>query len=65
VDLVGQTSYQEVWDYDDARMVQRLVRLIALCPAYHEVKHLGLAGRCSRLGPALAHLAPCHRLVDV
>ena len=38
----------EVWDYDDARRVQRLVRLIALCPACHEVKHLGLAAKRGR-----------------
>jgi hypothetical protein len=46
----------EVWEYDDTRMVQRLVRLIALCPSCHEVKHLGLAGMRGRRGPALAHL---------
>ena len=31
----------EVWAYDDARGVQRLVRLIALCPDCHGVKHFG------------------------
>ncbi len=29
----------EVWDYDDDNHVQRLVRLIALCPLCHGVKH--------------------------
>jgi hypothetical protein len=47
----------EVWVYDDTTRVQRLVRLIAICPACHEVKHLGLAGKRGRLGAALAHLA--------
>ena len=47
----------EVWDYDDARLVQRLVRLIALCPSCHEVKHLGLAAKRGRHAAALAHLA--------
>jgi hypothetical protein len=47
----------EVWDYDDQRRVQRLVRLIALCPACHEVKHLGLAAKRGRQSAALAHLA--------
>jgi hypothetical protein len=47
----------EVWDDDDTRRVQRLVRLIALCPACHEVKHLGLADKRGRQGAALAHLA--------
>lgn len=31
----------EIWQYDDEASVQRLVGLIALCPACHGVKHLG------------------------
>lgn len=31
----------EVWLYDDAAGIQRLVDLIALCPSCHGVKHLG------------------------
>jgi len=31
----------EVWHYDDATHVQRLDRLIALCPLCHQVKHIG------------------------
>lgn len=34
----------EVWDYDDDALVQTLENMIALCPACHEVKHMGLAG---------------------
>jgi len=33
----------EIWQYDDHRLIQRLERLIALCPRCHEVKHIGLA----------------------
>lgn len=47
----------EVWLYDDERHVQKLERLIALCPACHEVKHIGLAGVRGRQAQALAHLA--------
>ena len=47
----------EVWDYDDTRRVQRLVRLIALCPSCHEVKHLGLTAKRGRQAAALVHLA--------
>jgi hypothetical protein len=47
----------EVWTYDDLRHVQRLERLIALCPACHEVKHLGLAHIRGVEVRALAHLA--------
>ncbi len=46
----------EVWMYDDKSHVQRLVRLIALCPACHEVKHIGLAGVRGRRREATAHL---------
>jgi 5-methylcytosine-specific restriction endonuclease McrA len=46
----------EVWAYDDEVHVQRLVRLIALCPACHEVKHIGLAGVRGRQRQAAAHL---------
>lgn len=31
----------EIWDYDDVNKVQKLVRLIALCPNCHGVKHIG------------------------
>lgn len=31
----------EVWEYNDITQVQRLVRLIALCPKCHQVKHFG------------------------
>jgi hypothetical protein len=47
----------EVWEYDEPAGVQRLVRMIALCPACHEVKHIGLAGIKGRGDVARAHLA--------
>ena len=48
----------EVWEYEIKmpRVVQRLVGLIALCPACHEVKHIGRAEAIGRLRPAVAHL---------
>ena len=46
----------EVWFYDDKTLTQKLVRLIALCPSCHEVKHIGLAKRRGRLNKALAHM---------
>jgi hypothetical protein len=45
----------EVWRYDDRTRVQLLVRMIALCPACHQVKHIGLANVKGR--QARAHLA--------
>ena len=47
----------EVWFYDDKMLTQKLVRLIALCPSCHEVKHIGLAKKRGRLNKALEHLA--------
>jgi hypothetical protein len=47
----------EEWEYDDERLVQRLVGLVALCPACHEAKHMGYASSAGRGGQARAHLA--------
>ena len=47
----------EVFSYDDECRVQRLERLVALCPACHEVKHIGLAGVRGRRAEAVRHLA--------
>jgi hypothetical protein len=33
----------EVWDYDDENKIQKLVKLISLCVACHQVKHIGRA----------------------
>lgn len=33
----------EEWTYDDEAHVQTLVRMVALCPACHSVKHIGRA----------------------
>jgi 5-methylcytosine-specific restriction endonuclease McrA len=47
----------EVWEYDEATGTQRLVRMIALCPACHGVKHIGLTGNRGYGEEASAHLA--------
>jgi hypothetical protein len=47
----------EVWRYDDRTRVQLLVRMIALCPACHQVKHIGLANVKGKGAQARAHLA--------
>jgi hypothetical protein len=46
-----------VWEYDEDAGVQRLIRMIALCPVCHEVKHIGLAGVRGRADLAREHLA--------
>jgi hypothetical protein len=47
----------EVWRYDDRTRVQMLVRMIALCPACHQVKHIGFANVKGKGAQARAHLA--------
>lgn len=54
----------EVWSYEITPMpsigsavcIQRLEGLIALCPACHEVKHIGRAEAIGRLAPAMRHM---------
>jgi hypothetical protein len=48
----------EVWDYNDTTHVQKLVRLIALCPQCHAVKHIGRSQATSKAAGerALKHL---------
>lgn len=48
----------EIWDYDDANLIQKLVGFIALCPACHSVKHLGFTSTkgLSALEKAIEHL---------
>ena len=47
----------EVWEFDDAAKVQRLVGLVALCPDCHAVKHMGFANSRGRGQAAKDHLA--------
>lgn len=69
VTLTGtRTSYpvecHEVWEYDDERHVQRLVRMIALCPACHSVKHYGRTSKMGYARVAEAHLARVNGWTD-
>jgi hypothetical protein len=47
----------ERWHYDERQLVQRLERMVALCPACHQVKHLGHADITGHSAQARAHLA--------
>lgn len=47
----------EVWEFDDKLYTQKLIKLIALCPACHEVKHIGRAGAIGHGEEAKAQLA--------
>jgi hypothetical protein len=54
----------EVWQYEEPAGVQRLLRMIALCPACHEVKHMGLAEIRGRGDAACKHLARVNSWTD-
>jgi hypothetical protein len=49
----------EKWSYtyDKGEPVQKLLGMIALCPACHQVKHFGLACKMGKEKQALKHLA--------
>ena len=47
----------EAWEYDDENKIQILKKLTALCPACHEVKHMGHANTQNRGEIAVKHLA--------
>lgn len=47
----------EIFVYNDEQHIQKLAGLLALCPACHEVKHIGLAGLRGKANQAKAHLA--------
>ena len=46
----------EVWEYLEEQRVQRLVRLICLCPFCHQVKHFGRTVSEGKGPRAMAHL---------
>lgn len=47
----------EVWYFDDAAKEQRLIKMVALCPSCHQVKHIGLAQVNGQGEKATVHLA--------
>ncbi len=51
-----RVACHERWEFDDAQSCQRLVGLIALCPACHDVKHFGRANENGRGPDATLHL---------
>lgn len=52
----------EVWSYDNKTHVQKLERMIALCPDCHMVKHFGFAQIQGKGGAALRHLMKVNKL---
>ena len=54
----------EVWEYDDVKHIQKLVKLQALCSACHEVKHIELAQIKGRFRFALRHMAKVNDITE-
>lgn len=51
----------EVWDYDDAKQIQKLIGMVALCKNCHRVKHFGLAQIRGKAEKAFQHLMQVNR----
>ncbi len=45
----------EIWSYNEASGIQKLEKILALCPACHQVKHIGLAQIQGKLEKAIKH----------
>jgi len=52
----------EVWSYDNKTNIQKLERMIALCPNCHMVKHIGFAEVQGKLVQAINHLMSVNKL---
>lgn len=55
----------EVWHYDDNSLIQKLIKMIALCPDCHMVKHIGFAQVINKADYALNHFMKINQLNKV
>lgn len=51
----GRLSAHEIWEYDEACHIQKLIGLIALCDDCHMVKHIGFAQLQGKYDAAVNH----------
>ena len=51
----GMLEAHEIWSYDDNKHIQKLEDVIAVCPACHEVIHIGRTSLMGREKEAQAH----------
>ncbi len=51
----GRLEAHEAWSYDDNKHIQKLEDVIAVCPACHEVIHIGRTSLMGREKEAQAH----------
>ena len=52
----------EIWVYNDDNQTQTLKGLTALCPACHQVKHIGLAQARGMLSEVLEHFSEINNI---
>lgn len=52
----------EIWNYDDKKLIQKLVGMIALCKSCHMVKHMGYANVSGNGEKAIAHFIKINKL---
>ena len=52
----------EIWEYNDKKLIQKLVGMIALCPDCHMVKHIGLASLRGKGEEAIAHFMKVNKI---
>lgn len=52
----------EIWNYDDIKLIQKLIGMIALCPNCHMVKHIGFAEIQGKLNKAILHLKKVNKI---
>lgn len=52
----------EVWEFDDKKLTQTLIGMIALCPNCHLVKHMGFANISGKRNIATNHFIKVNNL---
>jgi hypothetical protein len=52
----------EIWSFNDKKLTQKLINMIALCPDCHMVKHMGFARVQNKEAQAIAHFKKINKL---
>ena len=52
----------EIFEFDDKKLIQKLTKLVALCPDCHMVKHIGLAEVHGKLELAIKHFIKVNKI---
>ena len=62
--VIVRLECHEDWGFNDNTHVQKLKRLLALCPLCHKAKHLGFAKRVGMLYEVLCHIKSVNGWTD-